>query len=116
MRGLNRVTLIGRLGRHPELRTSKAGKPWCKLAVATNRRKKHGEEWKEETDWHRVTVFGDDAERCDRMLRAGSLVAVEGTMTYDQYEDKDGVKRTSPEVIARNIGFLTDLREPSAAA
>lgn len=115
MRGMNRVTLIGRLGRHPELRTSKAGKPWCTLAVATNRRRKDGEDWKEETDWHRVKVFGDDAERCERMLRAGSMVAVEGTMTYDNWEDKEGNKRVSPQVLARDVGFLADLREPNAA-
>jgi single-strand DNA-binding protein len=114
MRGLNRITLIGRLGRHPELRTSKTGTPWCRLAVATNRPARDGDGWKEETDWHRVKVFGSDAERCDRMLRAGSLVSVEGTMTYDHYEDKDGVKRVASQVIARNIGFLTDLREPAA--
>ncbi len=114
MRGMNRVTLIGRLGRHPELRTSKAGNPWCTLAVATDRRRKDGDEWKTETDWHRVKVFGNDAERCERMLRAGSMVAIEGTMTYDKWEDDQGKKRISPRILAERVGFLSDLRERAA--
>lgn len=116
MRGMNRVTLIGRLGRHPELRTSKSGTSWCTLAVATDRRKKDGDGWKNETDWHQVKVFGADAERCEQMLRAGSLVAIEGSMTYEKWEDKEGRKRLSPRVLAREIGFLTDLRAPAARA
>lgn len=115
MRGMNRVTLIGRLGRHPELRTSKAGRPWCTLAVATDRRRKEGEEWKTETDWHQVKVFGQDAERCGQMLRAGSLVSVEGQMVYDRWEDKEGNKRISAQVYAKDVGFLTDLRQPTVS-
>ena len=115
MRGMNRITLIGRLGRNPELRTSKAGKPWCTLAVATDRRRKDGDEWKTETDWHQVKVFGQDAERCEQMLRAGSLVSVEGRMTYERWEDDKGTKRVAPRVIARDVGFLTDLRQPTLA-
>lgn len=115
MRGMNRVTLIGRLGRNPELRTSRAGSPWCTLAVATDRRRRDGEEWKTETDWHQVKVFGADAERCEQMLRAGSLVSVEGQMTYERWEDDKGQKRISARILARDVGFLTDLRQPSLA-
>lgn len=116
MRGMNRVTLIGRLGRNPELRTARNGTSWCTLAVATDRRKKDGEEWKTETDWHQVKVFGSDAERCERMLRAGSLISVEGQMTYERWEDKEGRKRTAARVVARDVGFLTDLRQPTLAS
>ena len=115
MRGLNKIVLIGRLGTHPDVRTSKAGKAWCSLSLATDRVRKEGEEWKTETDWHQVRVFGKDAERCEQMLRSGSLVSVEGSMTYDKWEDDEGKKRVSARVLADRVGFLGDLRERAAA-
>jgi single-strand DNA-binding protein len=115
MRGLNKIVLIGRLGSHPELRTSQNGNPWCRLSVATDRRKKEGDEWKNETDWHRVKVFGKEAELCEQMLRAGSLVSVEGRVTYDKWEDDEGKKRTVSNVVADRVGFLSDLRERQSA-
>ncbi len=111
MRDMNHITLIGRLGKHPELRTSKTGNPWCALSVATNRRRKEGDIWKTETDWHQVRVFGKDAERCEQLLRAGSLVSVEGQMVYEKWQDKEGNTRRSPRIVASRIGFLSDLRE-----
>jgi len=110
-RGLNKIVLIGRLGSHPELRTGANGTPWCRLSVATGRPKKDGDEWKTETDWHQVRVFGRDAERCEQMLRSGSLVSIEGKMTYDKWQDDDGKQRFSARVVAERVGFLTDLRE-----
>lgn len=115
MRGMNRVTLIGRLGRHPELRESKTGGRWCTLSVATDRRRKDGEEWKTETDWHQVKVFGSEAEKCEQMLRSGSLVSVEGSMHYDKWEDEGGKTRVAARIAADRIGFLSDLREQPAA-
>ncbi|MCB9675369.1 MAG: single-stranded DNA-binding protein [Alphaproteobacteria bacterium] len=115
MRGLNKIVLIGRLGNHPELRTAKDGGAWCSLSVATDRLKKEGDEWKTDTDWHQVRVFGKDAERCGQMLRSGSLVSVEGRMTYDHWQDEEGKKRFSARVLADRVGFLSDLRERASA-
>lgn len=116
MRGMNKMMVVGRVGQAPELRTSKAGVAWMKLSVATNRAVKKDDGWEEETDWHRVHVFGDAAERCMRFLRQGSVVGVEGAMTYEKWTDEEGVKRLAPKIIADRIHFLADLREADAVA
>jgi single-strand DNA-binding protein len=111
MRGVNRSVVVGRVGSDPELRTSKAGNPWCTFSVATNRRKKVDDEWVEETDWHKVKVFGRDAEACQRFLRRGSMVGVEGSMSYEKWMDDEGRNRISPSLLADRVSFLSDLRE-----
>ncbi len=115
MRGLNRMVVVGRLGQAPELRTSKAGNPWMRLSVATNRPVKKDDKWEEETDWHKVQIFGDTAERCMRFLRQGSLIGVEGTMQYDKWVDEEGVRRMSANLFADRVHFLADLREQEPA-
>lgn len=112
MRTMNRIVLIGRLGRHPELRESKSGGRWCALSVATERHRKDGEQWKVETDWHQVRVFGSEAEKCEQMLRSGSLVSIEGSMHYERWEDEDGKTRVAARISADRVGFLANLREP----
>lgn len=117
MRGISRVVVIGRLGQDPELRQGKTGTRWSSFSVATNRSRKEGEQWQEETDWHSVRVFGDDAERCQRFLRKGSVVAVDGSLVYDTWTDDAGVKRTKARILANRVQFLADLRSrPDAEA
>ena len=111
MRGLNRSVVVGRVGQDPELRTSKAGVAWCTFSVATDRRRKVGEEWVDDTDWHRIKVFGRDAEACHRFVRRGSMIGVEGSMNYDKWTDDEGQKRMTPALLADRVSFLTDLRE-----
>ena len=107
MRGLNHVVLIGRLGRDPELRTSKdTGSHWGVFTLATNRGLKVGGEWEETTDWHRVKCFGRLAENCSRALFKGSLVAVEGYIQNEQWTDTEGRKRYSTSVVADSVTFL----------
>ena len=115
MRGLNRIVVLGRLGQDPELRQGKNGSAWTMFSVATNRPRKDGDQWIEETDWHNVRVFGDEAERCHRMLRKGSVVAVDGAMVYESWTDDDGVKRRTARIVARNVTFVADLRAAEAA-
>jgi single-strand DNA-binding protein len=106
MRGINRVTLIGNLGRDPELRTSANGTvSWCTFSLATTRSRKQGDEWVDQTDWHRIKVFGTQAELCSRYLSKGRMVYVEGSVTYDQWE-RDGVKRTTTVIMADQVTFL----------
>ncbi|MEQ1565883.1 MAG: single-stranded DNA-binding protein [Myxococcota bacterium] len=110
MRGLSRIVVIGRLGKDPELRTGKNGVVWASFSVATNRSRKEGDVWVDETDWHDVRVFGDDAERCQRRLRRGSVVAVDGSLVYEAWTDDQGVRRRKPRIVANRVQFVSDLR------
>ena len=116
MRGINRVFIIGRVGQDPELRVGKTGTPWMRLSVATNRGVKHGDEWQEETDWHRVHLFGTNAERAMDMARAGTLVHVEGSITYEKWTDEEGVRRMSCKVLGDRVSFIKDMKEREAVA
>jgi single-strand DNA-binding protein len=84
---MNKVFLMGHLGSTPELQHSKAGKPYARLSLATNRRWTQGDEAKEATDWHSVFVWGRLAEQCTTSLQKGALVFVEGSLTYWQVAD-----------------------------
>lgn len=120
MRGMNRVFILGRLGKDPELRTGKTGTAWCSFGVATNRARKEGDTWIEETDWHDVRVFGSDAERCHRLGRKGTLVAIEGSIVYETWTDEAGTKQKRARVMANRIQLVSDLKardeEPPALA
>jgi single-strand DNA-binding protein len=105
---VNKVILIGNLGRDPELRATHGGGSVCSLSVATTRkwRDKAAGEMREETEWHRVSVFGQQAEHCNNYLAKGRMVYVEGRIKTRSYDDKDGVKRYSTEIIADVVQFL----------
>ena len=105
---VNKVIIIGNLGRDPELRNTQGGNPVCSLSVATTRkwRSKQSNETVEETEWHRVSVFGKSAENCANFLAKGRQVYVEGRLRTRSYDDKEGVKRYSTEVIADTVQFL----------
>lgn len=115
MRGMNRIVIVGRLGQDPELRHSKNGTPWCTMSVATNRSRKDGDQWIDETDWHEVKVFGDDAERSHRKLRKGSVVAVDGSLIYETWKDEAGNRRRKPRIVASRVQFVAELREQGTA-
>ncbi|KIG11900.1 Single-stranded DNA-binding protein [Enhygromyxa salina] len=108
MSGVNKVILIGNLGRDPELRYTQSGSPVASLSVATTRkwRNKQTNEMVEETEWHRVSVFGQSAEHCNNYLSKGRQVYVEGRLRTRSYDDKDGVKKYSTEIIADTVQFL----------
>ena len=101
---VNTVTLVGYLGGPPELRKTQTGLSVCNLRIATNNRGK-GEE-SETVDWHRIVVWGEQAETCHRYLTTGRLVAVEGRLRVDRWEDDKGEKRRSVDVVARRVTFL----------
>lgn len=105
---VNKVILIGNLGRDPELRYTQGGQAMTNLSVATTRkwRNKQTNEMVEETEWHRVAVFGQQAEHCNNYLSKGRMVYVEGRLRTRSYDDKDGIKRYSTEVIADTVQFL----------
>ena len=100
-----KVMIIGNLGRDPEMRYTPNGKPVTQFSVAVNQSTKNQQtgEWIEETDWFRVSVFGDRAERAAEQLRKGNRVFVEGRFRTREFEGKDGQKRTSLDVTADNV-------------
>ncbi len=103
MEGLNRVMLFGNLGSEPELRFTKSGQPMLKLRLATNERyQDQSSEWRDRTEWHRVTVWGKRAESLAKILTKGASIFVEGALRTQSYE-KDGERRYSTEVHAINV-------------
>ena len=108
MAGINKVILVGNLGRDPELRYTQGGTAVANLSVATTRRwrNKQTNEMVEETEWHRVSVWGQTAEHCNNYLSKGRQVYVEGRLRTRSYDDKDGNKRYSTEIVADVVQFL----------
>ena len=105
MASVNKVILLGRLGRDPETRyASEGGTAICRLAVATSRRYKDREgNRKEETEWHNVVLFGRTAEIAQQYLRKGSEVYVEGRLRTRKYTGKDGIERYSTEIVGESM-------------
>jgi single-strand DNA-binding protein len=107
MAGINKVILIGNLGADPELRYTTGGQAVAELRLATTRRwtAKDGST-QEDTQWHRVVVWGKTAENCKQYLSKGRQCYVEGRLQTRQWEDRDGNKRYTTEVVAMDVQFL----------
>ena len=106
MAGVNKAIILGNLGRDPELKYTIGGTPVARLEVATTRSwtNKSGER-QEETEWHRVSVWGKSAEHCNNYLSKGRQVYVEGRIKTSSYE-QDGVKKWSTEIVADSVQFI----------
>jgi single-strand DNA-binding protein len=107
MASVNKVILVGNLGRDPELRYIQSGQAVANFSLATN------EKWKdkdgnnqERTEWHRVVVWGKSAENCAQYLQKGRSVYIEGKLQTREWEDKDGNKRSTTEIVAQAVQFL----------
>jgi single-strand DNA-binding protein len=107
-----KIQIVGNLGRDPELRYTPSGRPVTEFSVAVNQSTKNQQtgEWVEATDWFRVSVWGDRAERAAENLRKGTRVLVDGRFRTREYETKDGRKGTSLEITADTVLSL-DRRE-----
>lgn len=105
-RSVNKVTLLGHLGRDAETRYTPSGVPCTNFTLATSRRWKDQQtgEWKEETDWHRIVLWR--SENVTPHLQKGKQVYIEGRLQTRSWEDKDGNKRSTTEVIADNLILL----------
>ncbi len=104
---LNKVMLIGRLGRDPELRYTASGMPMANLNLATDETYLDREGNKvDKTEWHRVVVFQRQAENCANYLRKGSLVYVEGSLQTRKWQDQQGQDRYTTEIKAQRVQFL----------
>jgi len=104
---MNKVILVGNLGADPEVRYTQNGDAVCNLRIATHERVKDREgNWGDRTEWHRVVVFGNQAEKCREYLRKGRSVAIEGSLQTREWQDRDGNKRYTTEVKAFRVHFL----------
>ena len=115
---INKVILIGNLGRDPEMRATKSGVAVANLSLATNRRWKDKDgERQEQTEWHHVVCFGRQAEVAGQYLARGRQVYVEGRLQTRSWEDPDtGEKRYRTEIVCENFQMLGQREAPSAAA
>jgi single-strand DNA-binding protein len=104
---INVVVITGNLTRDPELRSTPGGTSVCKLRVAVNsRRKDQSGNWVDKPNYFDVTVWGAQGENCANYLSKGRPVAVEGRLDWREWEDKEGGKRQSVEIIANSVQFL----------
>ena len=104
MSSVNKVILIGNLGKDPEVRKMQSGESVANLRVATSESWTKDGEKKERTEWHTVTVWGKLAEIAEKYLRKGSKVYLEGQLQTRKWQDKDGADKYSTEVVLRGFG------------
>jgi len=110
MPALNRVQLIGRLGKDPESRFTPTGKKVTNFSLAVSQRWRTGSEFKEHTEWVNIEAWGRLGEVCQEYLRKGSLVYLDGRLKTEKYEDKDGETRFFTKVVTQFIQFLSGNR------
>ncbi|MBN1962123.1 MAG: single-stranded DNA-binding protein [Deltaproteobacteria bacterium] len=105
--GVNKVILIGNLGADPELRYTPGGQPVANFRIATSDTwiDKQGQK-QERTEWHRIVAWGKLAELCGEYLTKGRQVYIEGKLQTRQWEDRDGNKRYTTDIVARELTFL----------
>ena len=104
---VNKAIVLGNLGQDPEVRYTQGGQAVASFSVATSEtfNDKNGER-QERTEWHRIVAWGKTAELCGEYLRKGRQVYVEGRLQTRNWEDKDGQKRYTTEIVAQNVQFL----------
>jgi single-strand DNA-binding protein len=114
---VNKVILVGRLGRDPETRYTGGGQAVANFSVATDEsyKDRNGERQKR-TEWHKIVVWGKQAEIAQQYLKKGSLIFIEGRIQSREWQDKEGQKRTSFEIVANNFRMLGGRAEGAAAA
>lgn len=113
-RGLNKVLIIGRLGRDPEMRYTPSGRPVTTFNVASTRSWTSSDGEKHtETEWFNVVAWGSLAEICKQYLAKNKRVYIEGRLQTRHWEDNNGIKRNSTEVVANEMIVLEDQRESS---
>ena len=108
MASVNKVIIVGNLGRDPEMRYMPSGDAIANIAVATSYKSKDRNtgEQKELTEWHRISFFGKMAEIVGQYLKKGSSIYVEGRLQTRKYTDKDGVEKYATDIVAENMQML----------
>ena len=106
-RGINKVIIVGTLGKDPEVRYSQSGSALTSISLATNEKwKDKNGETQERTEWHRIKFFGKLAEIAGEYLKKGGQVYIEGSLRTDKYTDKQGVEKYSTDIIANEMQML----------
>jgi single-strand DNA-binding protein len=114
---VNKVILIGRLGKDPELKYTPSGAPVVNFSLATDESfKDRSGEQQNRTEWHRIVAWGKLAEICGEYLTKGKQVYIEGSIRSRQWEDQSGNKRTAYEIVARQMTMLGSRAESERAA
>ena len=105
---INRVTLIGRLGKDPEIRNLEGGSTVARFSLATSESymDKASNNWTEQTEWHNIVLWRDLAKRAEQSLRKGYLIFLEGKITYRQWKDQDGKDRYTTEIVANSFRII----------
>jgi single-strand DNA-binding protein len=103
---LNKIMLIGNLGRDPEMNVTTEGTPFTRFTLAVNRRAKSSS-GERETDWFNIVAWRQLAETCNTYLHKGSKVYIEGRLVQRKYTDKNGIERSTVDVIANDMEILT---------
>ncbi len=113
--GVNKVLLLGNLGKDPELRYSAQQVPVCSFSLATGeRRKDPSGNWVDHTEWHNIVTFGKTAENCAQYLKKGRQAFVEGSIQTRKWQDKEGKDRYTTEILGNNVQFVGGARDAGA--
>ncbi|HET9947784.1 MAG TPA: single-stranded DNA-binding protein [Longimicrobiales bacterium] len=112
-RSVNKITLIGNVGRDPDIQQTKSGTKVAHFSIATNRRAPAGSEEEERTDWHRLTLWARQAQFAEDYIRTGDRIYVEGRLQYDSYE-RDGVVIPTAEIHVNEVLLLSSKAGHSA--
>lgn len=115
MAGINKVIVVGRLGANPEMRYTNSGMGVCNFNLATSENwvDKQGQK-KERTEWHRIVVWGKLGELCNEYLKKGRQTYVEGRLQTRSWDDKNGNKRYTTEIVANTVQFLGPAEQSGA--
>jgi single-strand DNA-binding protein len=105
-RSVNKISLIGNVGRDPDIQQTKSGTKVAHFSIATNRRAPAGSDQEERTDWHRLTLWSKQAQFAEDYIRTGDRIYVEGRLEYDSYE-RDGVVIPPAEIHVNAVVLLT---------
>ena len=117
MAGVNKAILIGNLGRDPELRFTKGGQAVANFTLATSESYTTKDGRREDrTEWHRIVVWGRVAENCAQYLAKGRTVYIEGRIQTREWENKEGQKQRTTEIVAQNVQFLGGPRREGGGA
>jgi single-strand DNA-binding protein len=104
---INRVILTGNLTRDPELRSLPSGMSVCSLRIASNTRRKDGDQWVDKPNYFDVTIWGRQGENAAQYLSKGRPVAIDGRLEWREWQDQQGNNRQSVEIVADNVQFLS---------
>jgi len=103
MKGLNRVYITGAIGQDPEMRTTSNGKSILRVSVCSSHHVKDGDGWKEVPDWHKITIFGKDAEYVNKYGMKGGKISIEGHLSYGRWTDDKGIEHFETNIVAERI-------------